>query len=61
MVKKKKEEQIKATEMLKEEEKLLRAEMALKGAKNSDISYSKEDSSMLSGFDAAEDVDVVFK
>lgn len=62
MVKKKKEEQIKAAELLKEEEKLLREESAaLKGTKNIKISDTKADSSMLSGFDTAEDTDIVFK
>ena len=48
--------------MLKEEEKLLREESAvLKGTKNLKISDTKADSSMLSGFDTAEDTDIVFK
>ena len=59
MVKKKKEEQIKANEVLKEEEKLEKAASA--DVKKLNISESKESSSMLSGYDATDDSDVVFK
>ena len=57
MVKKKKEEQIKALEILKEEEKLAQASVGVKDMKIE----SKQDSSILSAYDATEDSDIVFK
>lgn len=59
MVKKKKEEQIKAVELLKEEEKLEKAANA--DMKNLKISESKQSASILSGYDATDDSDIVFK
>ena len=60
MVKKKKEEQIKAAELLKEEKKLEDAASA--DLKNVKISgESKENISILTGYDATDDSDIIFK